>query len=305
VRRYILRRLVLLAPVVFGILVVVFVLMRIVPGDPVRMMAGFDVDEATVQALRHELGLDRSLPVQFGYYVGQLARGDLGRSLRSRRPVTDELADRFRNTLVLAVASTGLAVVIGAAIGIAAAYFHRSGYDYLTMGAAVLGVSVPSYFLGILLILLFAVLLNWLPSSGIGGVRHLVLPSLTLAASSSSIIARMTRSSMLEVLSAAYVRTSRAKGLRERGVVLHHALPNALIPVVTVVGLEFGFILGGAILVETVFSYPGVGWMMVEAIGTRDFPIVQGGVLAVALAFVLINLAIDLLYAAFDPRIRY
>ncbi len=304
-RRYILRRLVLLAPVVFGILVVVFVLMRIVPGDPVRMMAGFDVDEATVQALRHELGLDRSLPVQFGYYVGQLARGDLGRSLRSRRPVTDELADRFRNTLILAVASTGLAVVVGTAIGIAAAYFHRSGYDYLTMGAAVLGVSVPSYFLGILMILFFAVLLNWLPSSGIGGVRHLVLPSLTLAASSSSIIARMTRSSMLEVLSAAYVRTSRAKGLRERGVVLHHALPNAVIPVITVVGLEFGFILGGAILVETVFSYPGVGWMMVEAIGTRDFPIVQGGVLAVALAFVLINLAIDLLYAAFDPRIRY
>jgi len=305
VRGYILRRLGLLVPVVFGILVVVFVLMRIVPGDPVRMMAGFDVDEATVQALRHELGLDRSLPVQFGYYVAQLARGDLGRSLRSRRPVTDELADRFRNTLVLAVASTGLAVVVGAAIGIAAACFHRSGYDYLTMGAAVLGVSVPSYFLGILMILLFAVLLNWLPSSGIGGVRHLVLPSLTLAASSSSIIARMTRSSMLEVLSAAYVRTSRAKGLRERGVVLHHALPNAVIPVITVVGLEFGFILGGAILVETVFSYPGVGWMMVEAIGTRDFPIVQGGVLAVALAFVLINLAIDLLYAAFDPRIRY
>lgn len=304
-RGYILRRLGLLVPVVFGILVVVFVLMRIVPGDPVRMMAGFDVDEATVQALRHELGLDRSLPVQFGYYVAQLARGDLGRSLRSRRPVTDELADRFRNTLVLAVASTGLAVVVGAAIGIAAACFHRSGYDYLTMGAAVLGVSVPSYFLGILMILLFAVLLNWLPSSGIGGVRHLVLPSLTLAASSSSIIARMTRSSMLEVLSAAYVRTSRAKGLRERGVVLHHALPNAVIPVITVVGLEFGFILGGAILVETVFSYPGVGWMMVEAIGTRDFPIVQGGVLAVALAFVLINLAIDLLYAAFDPRIRY
>ena len=304
-RRYVVRRLLLLGPVVLGILVVVFVLMRVVPGDPVRMMAGFDVDEATVRALRHELGLDRPLPLQFAAYVARLARGDLGSSLRSRRPVAEELADRFRNTLVLAVASTGLAVALGAAIGIGAAYFHRSGYDYLTMGAAILGVSVPSYFLGILMILLFAVLLNWLPSGGVGGVRHLVLPALTLAASSSSIIARMTRSSMLEVLSAAYVRTSRSKGLRERGVVLRHALPNAMIPVITVVGLEFGFILGGAILVETVFSYPGIGWMMVEAIGTRDFPIVQGGVLLVALSFVLINLVIDLLYAAFDPRIRY
>jgi peptide/nickel transport system permease protein len=173
------------------------------------------------------------------------------------------------------------------------------------MGAAVLGVSVPSYFLGILLILLFAVGVNWLPSGGIGTARHLVLPVVTLAASSSAIIARVTRSSMLEVLSAGYVRTSRAKGVHERGVVLRHALPNALIPVVTVIGLEFGFILGGAILVETVFSYPGVGWMMVEAIGTRDFPIVQGGVLVIAFSFVLTNLGVDLLYGALDPRIRY
>jgi ABC-type dipeptide/oligopeptide/nickel transport system permease component len=296
---------VLLAPVLFGILVVVFVLMRVVPGDPVRLMAGFDVDEATVGALRRELGLDRAVPVQFVYYVAQLARGDLGVSLRSRRPVVQEVADRFRNTLVLAVSSTAVAVLAGAAIGIAAAYFHRTPGDYVSMAGAVLGVSVPSYFLGILLILLFAVVLNWLPSGGLGTARHLVLPAATLAASSSAIIARLTRSSMLEVLSAGYVRTSRAKGVLERGVVLRHALPNALIPVVTVVGLEFGFILGGAILVETVFSYPGIGWMMVEAIGTRDFPIVQGGVLVIAFSFVLINLAVDLVYGLLDPRIRY
>jgi ABC-type dipeptide/oligopeptide/nickel transport system permease component len=286
-------------------LVVVFILMRLVPGDPVRLMAGFDVDEATVQALRQELGLDRPIPVQFAYYLGQLARGELGVSLRSRRPVTQEVADRFRNTLVLAVSSTALAVLFGAAVGIASAYGHRSLGDYVSMVVAVLGVSMPSYFLGILLILLFAVVLNWLPSGGIGSPAHLVLPALTLAASSSAIIARVTRSAMLEVLLTAYVRTSRAKGLRERAVVLRHGLPNALVPMLTVVGLEFGFILGGAILVETVFSYPGIGWMMVEAIGTRDFPIVQGGVLVIALSFVLVNLLVDLLYAAVDPRIRY
>jgi peptide/nickel transport system permease protein len=305
VRRYVVRRLLLLGPVVFGILVAVFVLMRLVPGDPVRLMAGFDVDEATVRALRRELGLDRSIPVQFTYYVGQVARGDLGVSLRSRRPVVQEVGDRFRKTLILAVTSTVVAALIGAAVGIVSAYRHRTGFDYVAMVGSVLGVSVPSYFLGILLILLFAVMLNWLPSGGSGTPRHLILPALTLAASSTSIIARMTRSSMLEVLLTAYVRTGRAKGLLERGVVLRHALPNALVPVLTVTGLEFGFILGGAILVETVFSYPGVGWMMVEAIGTRDFPIVQGGVLLVAFSFVLINFVVDLLYAVLDPRIRY
>jgi ABC-type dipeptide/oligopeptide/nickel transport system permease component len=292
-------------PVVFGILVIVFVLMRVVPGDPVRLMAGFDADESTVRMLRHELGLDRALPIQFAYYVARLVRGDLGISLRSRRPVRAEIWDRFRNTLILAVSSTILAVTLGTTVGIAAAYYHRSPTDYLSMGVAVLGVSVPSYFLGILLILLFAVVLGWLPAGGIGGLRHLVLPALTLAASSSSIIARMTRSSMLDALTTGYVRTARAKGLHERLVVLRHALPNALIPLITVLGLEFGFVLGGAILVETVFSYPGIGWMMVEAIGTRDFPIVQGGVLTVAFAFVLVNLLVDLLYATFDPRISY
>jgi peptide/nickel transport system permease protein len=305
VRRYVIRRVLLLVPVVLGILVVVFVVMRLVPGDPVRLMAGFDVDEATVRALRHELGLDRSIPVQFARYAAQLARGDLGLSIRSRRPVAQEVGDRFRTTLVLALASTALAALAGAAIGIASAYRHRSGLDYAAMVGAVLGVSVPSYFLGILLILLFAVALNWLPSGGGGTLRHLVLPAVTLAASSTSIVARMTRSSMLEVLLTAYVRTGRAKGLLERAVVLRHALPNALVPVLTVISLEFGFILGGAILVETVFSYPGVGWMMVEAIGTRDFPIVQGGVLVVALSFVLINFVVDLLYAVLDPRTRY
>ncbi|MDR7484454.1 MAG: ABC transporter permease [Armatimonadota bacterium] len=304
-RRYLVRRLLLLVPVVFGILIVVFVLMRVVPGDPVRLMAGFDADESTVRMLRHELGLDRPLPIQFGYYVAQLVRGDLGISLRSRRPVKEEIRDRFRNTLILALSSTTLAVAVGAAIGVTAAYYHRSLVDYLSMATAVLGVSVPSYFLGILLILLFSVVLDWLPAGGIGGLRALVLPALTLAASSSSIIARMTRSSVLEALTAGYVRTARAKGLHERLVVGRHALPNALIPLVTILGLEFGFILGGAILVETVFSYPGVGWMMVEAIGTRDFPIVQGGVLVIALAFVLINLLVDVLYAVFDPRVSY
>lgn len=303
--KFLIRRLVLLVPILLGILTVVFVLMRVVPGDPVRLMVGFDVDQATVDQMRHQLGLDRPIPVQYKDYLVMVGRGDFGKSLRSKRLVTEEVLRHFRKTTILAVVSIAIAIVAGLALGTIAAYYQNTALDYLTMVSAVLGVSTPSYYLGILLILMFAVKLQWLPAGGAGTPGHLLLPAVTLAAGSTSIIARMTRSSLLDVMRRDYMRTAVAKGLSRRTVVLRHGLRNAMIPTVTIVGLEFGFILGGAVLVETVFSYPGIGRMLVSAISARDFPLVQGAVILIACTFVLINLLTDTLYAFLDPRIRY
>ena len=303
--RYILRRLVLLVPVVLGILTLVFVLMRVVPGDPVRLMVGVEVDQATVDEMRQRLGLDRSLPAQYLDYIFMVARGDFGTSLRSNRQVRSEIFRHFRNTAMLAVLSICIATLVGMCLGIVAAYFRGTAIDYFTMIVAVLGVSAPSYYLGILVILLFSVQLNLLPAGGAGSFQHLLLPAFTLSAASTAIIARLTRSSLLEVLGQDYIRTASAKGLRRRRVVLTHGLRNALIPIVTALGLEFGFMVGGSVLVETVFSYPGIGWLLIIAISARDFPIVQGAVILVAFSFVLINLLTDWSYAFLNPRIRY
>ena len=297
------RRLLFLVPVLFGILVAVFVTMRVVPGDPARLVAGADAGPEELAAIRKDFGLDRPLHVQFGMYLRDVSRGEFGRSLKTQRPVIDEIRPRLVNTVVLAVLSTAFATVLGLAAGIVAAARRHSRLDYATMVIAMVGVSTPPFYLGIVLIVVFAVLLRWLPSGGAGGIAHLVLPAVTLGASTLGIVARMTRASMLEVLNEDYVRTARAKGVAERGVVARHALRNALLPVIAVVALQFGFVLAGSVLVETVFSYPGIGWLIVESISMRDFPVVQGSILLVTLLSVLANLAADLLYGYADPRV--
>jgi peptide/nickel transport system permease protein len=302
---YVLRRLVLAVPTLLGVTVVVFALIRVIPGDPARLVLGLQASEAEVQRLRSELGLDRPLPVQYARFLARLIRGDLGRSIATGEPVAREIASRFGPTLQLAVASTVLATLAGVSAGVLSATRVYSWVDYVAMGVALFGVSLPVFWLGLMLILLFAVHLRWLPAGGYGTLAHLVLPTVTLAAFSVAIVARMTRSSMLEVLHQDYVRTAWAKGLTARAVVLHHALRNALIPVITVIGLQFGALLGGAILTETVFAWPGMGRLLVGAIVARDYPVVQGVVLVFAGLFTLVNLAVDLLYAYVDPRIHY
>lgn len=292
-------------PVVLGIVTLVFVLLRIVPGDPVRLMVGLDVDTETVERMRSELGLDRPLTVQYKEYIVDMVKGDWGESLRTKRPVMGEVTRHFFNTLKLAAFSIVIATALGLVLGTTAAYFRNTLLDRATLGLSILGISVPSYFLGLLLMLAFAVQLNWLPSGGGGTVAHLVLPALTLAGASTALITRMVRSSVVDVLQQDYIRTARAKGLSEGRTTIFHGVRNALLPAVTVISLEFGWMLGGAVLVETIFSYPGIGWLLVTTIGARDFPIVQGAVVLVAVSFVVINLLTDVSYAYLDPRIRY
>lgn len=302
---YVLRRLALAVPTLLGVTVVVFALIRLVPGDPARLVLGLQASEEEVQRLRVQLGLDRPLPVQYARFLARLVQGDLGRSVVTGEPVAREIAARFPATVQLAVASTLLATATGVAAGVVSATRPYSWLDYLVMTVALAGISLPVFWLGLMLMLLFSVHLRWLPAGGYGTPAHLVLPTVTLAAFSVAIIARMTRSSLLEVLHQDYVRTAWAKGLGARAVVLRHALKNALIPVVTVIGLQFGSLLGGAILTETVFAWPGMGRLLVGAIVARDYPVVQGAVLVFAALFTLVNLAVDVLYAYVDPRIHY
>jgi peptide/nickel transport system permease protein len=302
---YLIRRLLLLGPILLGMLTVVFILIRVVPGDPVRLMVGFDVDQATVEGMRRQLGLDRPLPVQYVDYIATIIQGDFGRSLRSNREVSAEVARHFTNTVYLALLSICFATIIGMTLGMIAASKQGTVFDYATMMLAVLGVSAPSYYLGILVILLFSVTLGWFPAGGAGTFRHLILPAFTLAAASTAIVARLTRSSLLEVMKKDYVRTALAKGLRGRTVLVRHGLRNALIPIVTALGLEFGFMLGGAVLVEVVFSYPGIGRLLITSIAARDFPLVQGAVIVTAASFVFVNLLTDITYAFLDPKIKY
>jgi peptide/nickel transport system permease protein len=299
------RRLVFLVPVLFGILVSVFVTMRVVPGDPARMVAGPDAGPEELASIRRQFGLDQPLSVQFTRYLRDILQGEFGRSLKTQRPVLDEIRPRLWNTLTLAVLSTVFATSIGLLGGVAAAARRNSKVDYVTMVIAMVGVSTPSFYLGIILIVVFAVLLHLFPSGGSGGIAHVVLPAVTLGASTLGLVARMTRASMIEVLSEDYIRTARSKGVVERVVVLRHALGNALLPIIAVVALQFGFVLAGSVLVETVFSFPGIGWLIVESIGMRDFPVVQGAILLVTFLSVLVNLLADLLYGWADPRIRY
>ncbi len=314
-RRYVVRRLLLLVPVLLGVSVIIFMVLHLAPGDPAEIMLGSQATQADLERLRAELGLTEPLYIQYVDWLGQVARGDLGRSIWMKRPVLAEVLGRFKATLVLTGSALVLSTAVGLALGIASAVRPNSLLDRLSAVASLFGASMPVFWLGIVLMVVFALWLGWLPASGMfapyggGDLRdlfvHLALPAVTLAAASVTIIARLTRSTMLETLGQDYIRTARAKGVVERAVVLRHGLKNALIPIVTVVGVQAGYLLGGAVLTETVFAWPGVGTLMVQGILARDFPLVQGCVLVVALSFVLINLVVDLLYAWLDPRIRY
>lgn len=302
---FIIRRLLLAIPTLFGVLIVAFLLLYVAPGDPVMAMVGERADEQTIARLRAELRLDDPLPVQFAHYVIGIAKGDLGRSYITNRPIRNDILERFPKTLQLAGAAMLLATVCGVTLGIFSAKNPGGLIDRIGLGVAYLGISFPVYWVGLLLILLFAVTLHWLPPSGFGGLRYLALPALALGMRSIAFLARMTRSSMLDALGADYVRTARAKGLSERLVVGRHALRNALIPIITVLGLDFGAYLTGSILTETVFSWPGLGRYVVNAIARRDLPAIQGSVLFLSVVFVLVNLITDLAYAKADPRVTY
>ena len=303
---YLARRLLAVVPVLFGVTLAVFSMLFLVPGDPVKiMLAEFVTTPEQVARMREQLHLDEPILKQYGRFVGNAFRGDLGTSIRSRRAVATEIGENVGSTAQLALASMAVAVAIGVPLGLTAALFRSSWFDAGSMIVALLGVSMPSFWLGLLLIFAFSLHLGWFPATGGGDLWHLVLPSVTLGMIASAIIARLTRSSMLEVLGQDYVRTARAKGLAWWGVVVRHALKNALIPVITIFGLQFGNLLAGAVIVETVFSRPGLGRLIVGGILAKDFPLVQGTVLFVATAYVLINVLVDLAYAYADPRIRF
>ena len=304
--RYALRRLALLVPILLGVATITFILMYVVPGDPVRAIAGERYDEATIEAMRSELGLDRPLLVQYADFLGRVARFDLGRSFVTRRPVADAIRERFPRTALLAGSAMLIAVFGGVAIGALAAWGRAPAISRALMAVSLVGVSMPVFWLGLLLIYVFAIVLRILPPSGYGGgsPAHLLLPALTLSFASMATIARVTRSGFLDALGEDYVRTARAKGLGERVVLAKHVLRNALIPVVTIVGTDFGSYLSGSVLTESIFGWPGLGRYVVQAIMKRDFPVIQGTILFMAVLFVLVNLAVDLSYGLIDPRIR-
>lgn len=303
--RYLIRRVIAIVPTIFAIALIAFVVIRLLPGDPAVLMAGEFATPQEIVALRRQYGLDRPIYAQYLIFLGQVARGDLGRSTRSTFPVRDELGPRFLATLQLATAAIVIALGIGLGAGIMAGVRPHSRFDNLMMLIALLGVSTPIFWSGLLLLVIFSVKLNWLPPGGRGGLAHLVLPALTLGAYAAGVVARQTRASMLEVINQGYVVTAQAKGLSQLAVVMRHALPNALIPIVTLLGLQFGYLLGGSLLAETVFSWPGMGKYLIDAILARDYPVVQGAILVFGLAFALTNLVVDLLYGFLDPRISY
>jgi len=303
--RFILRRLLLAIPTLFGVLVVAFLLLYVAPGDPVESMIGERADSATIARLRAELHVDDPLPQRFGHYASRVLVGDLGNSYITNRPIRQDIRERFPKTLQLAGAAMLLAVLVGVTLGVLSAWAPGGVVDRLSLGIAYLGISFPVYWVGLLLILFVAVTLEWLPPSGYGGLRFLALPALTLGMRSIAFLARMTRSTMLDALNADFIRTARAKGVKPWRLVLRHALRNALIPVITVLGLDFGAYLTGSILTETVFSWPGIGRYVVDAISRRDLPAIQGSVLFLSTVFVVVNLLTDLAYAAADPRVRF
>jgi peptide/nickel transport system permease protein len=311
--RYILRRLIAMVPVMFLVTVIVFSLLHLSPGDPAISMLGEEASPESVAALRNRLGLDEPLPVQYVKWIGSVLQGDLGRSIRSNQPVSEAIRERLPVTIELALLSVLVSLIIAIPVGLISAMRRNSLLDSTATTVALLGVSLPNFFLAILLIYLLSLHLRWLPPIGyvsilddpVGNLKRMLMPALTLGTALSAIVMRMMRSSLLEVLDQDYIRTARAKGLSESRMVRVHALRNALIPVVTVVGLQIGGLLGGAIIVESIFVLPGIGRLLVDSIFQRDFPLVQGVVLFASLAFLFANLAVDLLYAFLDPRIRY
>ncbi|EOY8361659.1 glutathione ABC transporter permease GsiC [Salmonella enterica subsp. salamae] len=302
---YVLKRLLGLIPTLLIVAVLVFLFVHLLPGDPVRLIAGPEADAQVIALVRQQLGLDRPLHVQFWHYITHVLQGDFGTSMVSRRPVSEEIASRFLPTLWLTITSMIWAVLFGMATGIAAAVWRNRWPDRVGMTLAVTGISFPAFALGMLLMQIFSVELGWLPTVGADSWQHYILPSLTLGAAVASVMARFTRSSFVDVLSEDYMRTARAKGVSETWVVLKHGLRNAMIPVVTMMGLQFGFLLGGSIVVEKVFNWPGLGRLLVDSVDMRDYPVIQAEVLLFSLEFILINLVVDVLYAAINPAIRY
>lgn len=303
--QYIIRRLLITLLVLFVITIIIFVMVRLIPGDPAIVMSGQDATKEQIELVRARLGLDKHPVEQYFIFAGNLLQGDMGVSTRTGLPVTKEIMHRLPNTVLLATAAMLIAIVLGISAGIVAGIKQYSIFDYSSMLLALFGLSMPVFWLGLMLMLLFSIKLGWFPATGADTWRHLILPAFTLGVASTAIIARMTRSSMLEVIRLDYVRTARAKGLTERLVILRHALKNALIPVVTVIGLQMGILLGGTVLTEIVFAWPGIGRLLVEAILARDYPVVQGVVLVIATMFILANLVVDIIYVYLDPRIRY
>jgi peptide/nickel transport system permease protein len=304
-RRYLAARLTAVVPVLLGITLAVFLAMRLIPGDPAIIFAGDRATPEDIERVRRDLALDRPLAVQYGFFLAGLVRGDLGRSVRTGRPVTDEIQGRLGYTLALGAAAIAVTVGAGVPLGLLAAVRRGSWLDRASLLLSLVGITAPAFVLGVILQLFFAVRLGLVPTAGAGSLWHLVLPALTLGAFPIANVARLTRANMLDVLAHDYVRTARSKGLPERTVVGWHALRNALIPTVTIVGLQFGYMLGGAVLVEVVFAWPGLGRYLVQAIAGRDYPAVQGVILLVTVGYLVINLLVDLTYAVLDPRVRH
>ncbi len=300
---YIIRRLLASIVLLLCVSIIIFLLLEMAPGDPAMMLLGQDVTEEGLAQVRKDLGLDKPLHQRYLLFIGDALKGDFGRSFETQRTVKEEISHAFPATLKLSIASLIIAVAVGIPVGITSAVRQYSALDNVVRFSVLIGVSLPIFWLGLMLILLFSVVLHWLPAFGSGSWRHLVLPAASLATYSLAIIIRMTRSSMLEVLRNEYITTARAKGIPERFVIYKHALKNALIPVVTIVGLQFGILLGGAVLTETVFSWPGIGRLMVQAIFSRDYPIIRAGILLLSGCFIIINLIVDLIYVYLDPTV--
>jgi peptide/nickel transport system permease protein len=303
--RYTLRRLLQLIPVLIGITMMTFAILHAIPGDPIAVMAPVDATQEDIQRLRAELGLDQPLPVQYVAYVTRAMQGDLGRSLRTRDPVLETLGQRLQFTVQLTLFSIWLGVIIGVVAGVIAALNQDTWIDNVIMVVALTLISVPGFWLSLMLLTIFAGQLHIVPSGGTGTIQHLILPAIVISHGAAAVIARYTRASMLEVIRQDYIRTVRANGIPERVIIFKHALRNALNPVLTVVGLQFGFLLGGSAIIETIFALPGIGRLMINAIYTRDYPVIQGGILLIAITFVIVNLITDLCYALVNPRIRY
>jgi peptide/nickel transport system permease protein len=304
-KAYVLRRLWQSALTLVGVSVLVFVILRVLPGDPAKMLLPEGAPQSAVDQLNRQLGLHEPLHVQYGLFLQSVFQGDFGQSFQYRAPALQVVTERLAATVQLALAAMLITVSVGVSLGIVAAVRRGTRYDYASTLLAVLGQSLPNFWLGIMLILLFGVALRWLPTSGFESWRHLILPAVTLAAFPMALVARLTRSSMLEILGRDFIRTGRAKGLAERAVILRHALRNAAVPLLTVLGLQIGTLLGGAVITESVFAWPGMGKLVVDAIFFRDFPVVQTVLILSATIFVVINLLVDLLYTVIDPRIRY
>ncbi|WNN45789.1 glutathione ABC transporter permease GsiC [Winslowiella toletana] len=302
---YFIKRLLGLIPTLLIVAVLVFLFVHMLPGDPARLIAGPEADASVVEMVRQQLGLDQPLPQQFWQFILNALQGDFGQSMVSKRPVSEEIASRFMPTLWLTLSSMVWAVIFGMAIGVLSAVWRNRWPDRLGMTLAVSGISFPAFALGMLLMQVFSVKLGWLPTVGADSWKHYILPSITLGAAVAAVMARFTRASFVEVMQEDYMRTARAKGVRESLVVVKHGLRNAMIPVVTMMGLQFGFLLGGSIVVEVVFNWPGLGRLLVDSVEMRDYPVIQAEVLLFSLEFILINLIVDMLYAAINPAIRY